>query len=166
MRCLGAVRRQGFIVVFAGAFRVKTEVELIFPSKLKSRLAQRIVTVLGTGMPLGQVSRMRRNLVGDHALLHILAIRKAQMFLGRHITKHRRAVPTDHRGADPTGDVVIPRRDIRRQRSQRVKRRLMAPFKLLFHVLLDHVHRHVAGPLVHHLNTMLPGALCQIPLHF
>ena len=63
-------------------------------------------------MALGQIRRVRRDLVGIHTFLHIIAIRQPQVFLGRHITEHRRAIPPDHRRANPTGDVVIPRRDV------------------------------------------------------
>ncbi len=41
-----------------------------------------------------------RDLVGDHALLHVLAIRQAEVFLRRHVAEHGGAVPADHRRAD------------------------------------------------------------------
>ena len=42
----------------------------------------------------------------------------------------------------------------------------MAPFELLGHVFLDHVHRHVAGAFVHDLHPAIPGARGQFALHF
>ena len=45
---------------------------------------------------------------------------------------------------------------------ERVERRLVADLELPVHVLLDQVHRHVAGPLDHHLAVVLPGDLRQL----
>ena len=42
----------------------------------------------------------------------------------------------------------------------------MTPLELLGHVLLDHVQRHVARALVHHLHAFGPGALGEFALHF
>ena len=42
----------------------------------------------------------------------------------------------------------------------------MAPFKLLGHVFLDHVHRHVAGAFVHDLHAFGPRAFGEFALHF
>ena len=84
------------------------------------------------------------------------------MLLGCYITEHRAAVPADHRRTDAGGDVVISRRDVGRQRTQRVKGRLVTFFELFFHVHLDQVHRHVAGPFDHDLDIVLPGDLRQL----
>ena len=51
-------------------------------------------------MALGQVGRVRGDLVGDDAGLHVVAVRQAQVFLRRDVAEHRRAVPADHRRAD------------------------------------------------------------------
>ena len=69
-------------------------------------------------MPLGQIRRMGGDFVGDDAGLHIFPVGKAQVFLGRHITEHRAAVPADHGGADAGGDVVVAGRDVGRERAQ------------------------------------------------
>jgi hypothetical protein len=53
------------------------------------------------------------------------------VLLGGHVAEHRRAVPPDLRRADRAGDVVVPRRDVRRQRPEGVERRLLAPLELL-----------------------------------
>ena len=86
------------------------------------------------------------------------------MFLGRDVAEHRAAVPADHRRADAAGDVVVAGRDVGGERPERVERRFVAPFELLVHVFLDHVHRHVAGAFVHHLHAFGPGALGEFAL--
>ena len=67
------------------------------------------------------------------------------------------------RRADRRGDVVVARRDVGRQRPERVERRLAALSQLLFHVDLDLVHRHVAGALDHHLAALGVGDLDRSP---
>jgi len=61
----------------------------------------------------------------------------------------------------PEGDVVVAGRDVGGQRAQRVERRLVALFQLDVHVLLDQLHRHVAGAFDHHLHVVLPSHLGQ-----
>ena len=81
-----------------------------------------------------------------------------------HITKHRTAVPTDHRRPNGRGDMVVSRGDIRCQRSQGVKGRLVTPLQLLLHVFLNHMHRNMTRSLIHHLHPTIPSPLGQIPL--
>ena len=84
------------------------------------------------------------------------------MLLGRDIAEHGGAIPADLRRADAAGDVVVAGRDVGRERAERVEGRLAADFELLFHVLLDLVHRHMAGALDHHLHVRLPGAVGEL----
>jgi hypothetical protein len=86
---------------------VEAEVELIFPAEFKARLAQRVVAVLRAGMALGEVGGVRGDLVGDDAVFHVFLVRQAEVFLGCDVTKHRTAIPADHRRADAAGDVVV-----------------------------------------------------------
>ena len=58
--------------------------------------------------------------------------------------------------------MVVARRDVGRQRPERVERRLAALLELLVHVDLDLVHRHVAGAFDHHLAALVPGDLGQL----
>ena len=60
------------------------------------------------------------------------------------------------------GDVVVARRDVGGERAQRVERRLAAQAQLLVHVVLDQVHRHVAGAFDHRLHVVLPRDLRQL----
>ena len=83
------------------------------------------------------------------------------MFFGRHIAKHRGAVPADHRRADSASDMIVAGSDVRCQRAEGIERRLVADFQLLGHVLVNQVHRHVAGPLDHHLDVVFPGDFGQ-----
>ena len=89
--------------------------------------------------------------------------RAAQMLLGRDIAEHGAAEPADHRRADRRGDVVVTRRHIGGQRSQRIKGRLVAGRQLAVHVFLDLVHRHMAGAFDHHLHIVALGDLVQFP---
>ena len=154
---------QGFIVKFTGLVRVQGQVELIFPAKLKARLGQGVVPQLGRRMPLGQVGGVSGDLVGDDAIFHIVLARQSQVFLGGDIAQHGRAVPTNHGRAYGRGDVIVAGGDVRRQRPQGVKRRLSATLQLLLHVLLDQLHRHMAGAFYHHLHIVLPGHAGQLP---
>ena len=83
------------------------------------------------------------------------------MLLRRDVAKHRGAVPADHRGADRAGDVIVAGSDIGRERAERVERRFVRQLQLQVHVLLDEMHRHVAGTFDHDLAVMLPGDLRQ-----
>src|SRR3546814_18991051 len=96
-------------------------------------------------MTLGQVGRVRGDLVGHDPVAHVLAVGQAQVLLGRHVTEHGGAVPADHRRADRGGDVVVARRDVGVQRAEGVERRLAAFGPLLVHVFLDSLTWHVAG---------------------
>ena len=138
------------------------EVELVVPAELEARLAHRVVARAGARMALGDVGRVRGDLVGDQALLDVVAVGQAQVFLGRDVAQHRGAHPADHRGADRAGDVVVAGRDVDGQRAQRVERRLAAQAQLLVHVGLDQVHRHVARALDHRLHVVLPRHLREL----
>ena len=166
MRGLGAILRQGFVVELARGHGVEREIELIFPAEFKARLGDGVVAVLRAGMALGQVSRVRRDLVGDDAVFHVLLVRQAEVFLGRDVAEHRAAIPADHRRADAAGDVVVAGRDVGGERPERIERRFAAPFKLLVHVLLDHVDGHMAGAFVHYLHAFGPRALGEFALRF
>ena len=94
--------------------------------------------------------------------LDVLPVGQAQVFLGRDVAQHGRAVPADHGGADGRRDVVVAWRDIGDQRAQRVERRFVAELVFLLHLQLDLVHGNVAGALDHHLHVVLPGLLGQL----
>ena len=78
------------------------------------------------GCALGEVGGVRRDLVGDDALLDVVAVGQPEVLLRRHVAQHRGAEPADHRGADGAGDVVVAGRDVGRQRPERVERRFVA----------------------------------------
>jgi len=142
---------------------VERQVELILPAEFEARAAERVIAALRAGQPLGQIGGMGRDLVGDDAGFHIVAVGQAKVLLGRDVAQHRAAEPADHRSADAAGDMVIARRNVGGERPQRVERRLMAALKLLVHVLLDLVHRHMARPLDHHLAIPAPGGFRELP---
>ena len=102
---------------------------------------------------------MRRDLVGQHALLHIVSVRQPQMLFGRDVAQHGSAVPADHGRADGAGDVVITRSDIDHQRTQRIEGRFVAQLHLFLHLQFDLIHGDVPRTLDHHLDVVLPGFL-------
>ena len=108
-------------------------------------------------MAFGEIRRVGRDFIGDDALTDVFFVRQSQVFFGRDVAEHGGSEPPYHRGADTAGDVVIPRGDVGRQRSQGVEGRLVADLELFVHVLLDQVHGHVAGAFYHHLAVMIPG---------
>ena len=145
---------------------VEAEVELILPAELEAGLGEGVVSVLGTGVSLGEVGGVGRDLVGDDAILHILLVGQAEVFLGRDVAEHGAAIPADHGGSDAAGDMVVAGGDVGGEWTERVEGSLVAPFELLGHVLLDHVHRDMAGTLIHDLDALGPGALGKFALDF
>ena len=162
VRHLMRILRHGLVMVFTRTLRIECQAELVFPAEFETRLAHRVVTDLRTGMALGEIGRMCSDLVGDDAGTDILFIRQSQMFFRCDVTQHGTAVPADLRGTDAGGDVVVTRCDIGGQRTEGVERCFEAVFQLLVHVLLDHLHRNMAGAFDHHLHIMLPGDLGQL----
>ena len=64
------------------AFRVEREVELVFPTELITRLAQRVVAYLRTGMSFGKVGGVGGYLIGDNSYAHIFLVGNARCSLG------------------------------------------------------------------------------------
>jgi len=113
-------------------------------------------------MTLGQIGGMCGDLVGDHAVLDVLAVRQPEVLLGGDVAQHRGAGLGDDCSTDRTGDVVVAGGDVGGQRAQRVEGCLLAELLFQTHVLDDLVHRDVAGALDHHLHAMGFGDLGQL----
>ena len=62
--------------------------------------------------------------------------------------------------------MIVPWCNICRQRAQSIERGLVTFLDLLFHVFLDKMHGHMAGPLDHGLDFMLPCDLGQLTQGF
>src|ERR1700739_3391368 len=86
------------------------------------------------------------------------------MFFWSYVAEHRGSVPSNHRGSNCAGYMIVAGRDISRQWPQRVEWRLMTPLQLLVHILLDHLHRDMARTLVHHLDAVFPSPASQLAL--
>src|SRR5437899_777301 len=114
----------------AGRFGVETKVELVFPAKFKTGLAQGVVAVLRARVAFGEIGGMSRDLVSDDPILHVFLIRQAEVLFGGDIAKHGTAVPADHRRADGAGDMVVTGSDVGGERPEGVKRSFVAPFQL------------------------------------
>jgi hypothetical protein len=111
---------------------------------------------------LGDVGGVGGDLVGDDTVLDVLALGEAEVLLRRDVAEHRRPEPADHGGADGGRDVVVAGGHVGRERTEGVERGLVADLELTVHVLLDEVHRDVAGALDHDLDVVLPGHLGQL----
>ena len=59
--------------------------------------------------------------------------------------------------------MVVAWGDVRGQRPERVERCLETVGELLVHVLLDHLHRNMAGTFDHHLDVVPPRDLGEFP---
>src|SRR5262245_53964746 len=162
MRDLRSILRESFVVEFTGRIRIEREIELIFRSELEARLRESIMPMPRARVPLGEVGGMGGDLVSDDAVFDVLLVRQSEVFLWSYVAEHGGSEPTDHRGADPARDVIVPGGDIGHKRSQGIKRRLVANLQLPVHVLLDEVHRNMARAFDHYLTVVLPGLLVQL----
>ena len=84
------------------------------------------------------------------------------MLCRRHIAEERSSIGSCNGPANGTCDMVIARRHIRDKRSQHIKGRSLAHRLLDLHIGTDLIQRHVPRPLDHHLDIVVPGALCQL----
>lgn len=162
----GAFLGKGLVVIAFGGYRVEREIELVFPAEFEASFAQGIVAVLSGRMSFCQVGRMGGYLVSDHTHFDVVLIGKAEVFFGRYVAEHGATVPADHRGSDAGSEVVVARSDIGGQRPKRVEGSFVAPFELLLHVLVYHVHGHVTRAFVHDLAAAFPGSFGQAALDF
>src|SRR3546814_1192852 len=95
MRRLCAFRRKCLVVILLGRIGIERQVELVAPAEFKTGLAKRIVANLGGRVALGEVGGMGRELVGDDADLHIIAVGQPEMLLGRDIAKRSEAYTSE-----------------------------------------------------------------------
>lgn len=162
MRHLGRLGGQGIVVEGDGGVRIVGQIELVEPTELEASLGNRIVAIHRVRVVLGDVCGVAGDLVGNHALLHIILVRQAEVFLRGHVAQHSGAVTTDLGGADSGGDVIVTRSGIGGQRSEGVERGVVAHGLLQLDVHAYGVERHVARALDHHLHVLGPGALGQL----
>ena len=105
----------------AWLYRIKAEIELIDPTKLKPGLGERIVTDLGARVAFGKVGGVCCNFIRDNPVLHVILVGETKVFLGGNVTEHGRAVPADHGRANCGCNVVVARGNICGQWAQRVE---------------------------------------------
>ena len=118
---LGAFGGQGLVMIFERGFGVERQVELVAPAEIEAGAAQRIVAELRRRVALGEVGGVGGELVGDDADFDVVAVRQAEVLLGRDVAEHGAAEPADHRGADAAGDVIVTGGDIGGQRPEGVE---------------------------------------------
>ena len=88
------------------------------------------------------------------------------MLFRSNVTEHGRPIPSNHGRADGGGNVVVAGSYVGYQRAQRVERSLVAPLIFEIDLLLDLVHRNVAGAFDHYLHVVLPGDAGQFAQGF
>src|SRR5665213_3788175 len=69
VRALGRRGRQRLVVELARGVGIERQVELVFPTELEAGPTERVVALLRARVPLGQIGRVRRNLVRYDAVL-------------------------------------------------------------------------------------------------
>ena len=116
----------------------------------------------GVVWPQSDVGCMGRDSVGNAALLHVVALREAEVLLRRDIAEHAGAVVGSCRCADAAGDVVVAREDVGHERSEDVEGCSVAELPLELHVVLDLIEGHVSWSFDHDLNAVSPGALGEL----
>ena len=105
---------------------------------------------------------MRRDLVGNAALLDIVLFRQTKVFLGGHVAEHRGSMIGRRRGADAGGDVIVAGEDVCNQRAEHVEGSAMAEPALELHVELDLIKGDMTRTLDHDLDALGPGPLGQL----
>ena len=120
--------------VFARALGVEREVYLVVPPEFGAREAHGVVAVLGGGVPLGEVGRVRGELEDDHALADIVALGEAEVLFGGHIAEHGGSARAYLKRAQRRRHVVVARAYVGDERPERVERRLGAPVELAAHI--------------------------------
>src|SRR5438132_407768 len=161
-RGLVALGGQRLVVHAAGSVRVQRQPELLVPVESEPGAAERVVPVPRPAAVPRHVRGVGRDLVGDHALLHVLRVGPAQVLLGLDVAEHGRARGPRRGGADGGRDVIVSGSDVGHERTQDVERGLVALLDLALHVHGDLVEGDVAGPLHHHLHVLLPGLARQL----
>src|SRR6202162_6537068 len=107
MSGFGALVGQSFVVKLASPVGVEAQVELILTTKLEACLGEGIIPELRSAPSLGQVRRVRRDLVTDDACTDILFVGKTEVLFGSYVAEHCCPVPTGLRRADRAGDVLV-----------------------------------------------------------
>ena len=91
---------------------------MLLPVQGGPGFGQLVVAVAGAGDAQGHVGGVGGDLVGDAALLHVVLLGQAQVFLGRDVAEHARAVIAGGGGADAAGDVVVAGENVGDQRAR------------------------------------------------
>lgn len=99
-------------MIFSCLLRIEREIELVFPSELKSSFRQGVISDLSRGVTFGKVSGMSREFVGDDPLADILFIGESQVLFARDVAEHGTALLSDHGAPDGTCDVVVARGNV------------------------------------------------------
>ena len=72
----------GFLIILECPFRVKAQIELVFPAEFITCLTQSIVADFRSRMTFGKISGMCGNLISDYTYTYIFFCGKARCSLG------------------------------------------------------------------------------------
>ena len=148
-----------FVVIRPRGVGIEGELEVLLPVEGGAGLGELVVAVAHARDAERDVRRMRRDLVGDAALLDVVALGKAQVLLRRHIAEHACAVVGRRGRADAARDVVVAREDVGDERAEHVEGRAVAEPPLQLHVELDLIEGHVSRAFDHDLHAVPPRPL-------
>src|SRR6516164_11664422 len=95
-RVLVVVVGQRLVVHGARRLGVEGKLELLVPVEEEARIGDGVVTVAGAGPMSCQVCSVGGNLISDDALVNVLAVGQAQVFLGRDVAEHGGAMTAYH----------------------------------------------------------------------
>ena len=95
------------VVVGPRGVGIERQLEVLLPVEGGTGLGELVVAIAHAGNAERHVRGVRRDLVGDAALLDVVALGKAQVLLGRHVAEHARAVVGRGGRADAARDVVL-----------------------------------------------------------
>ena len=135
---------------------------LLFPVERAACISHLVVNVARVRDMLCDIRSVSRNTRGDDALLNIINVWQRKMLRRGNVAKECCARRCCDSSADRRGDVVIPGRDVRNQRSENVERRTLADGLLYLHIRFYLVKRNVSRSLDHNLNVLCPRALCKL----
>jgi hypothetical protein len=85
---LGAVLRQGLVVEFARLVRVEARLNWSSQRNSKRALDKALSRTWAPGWPFRKVGGVGRDLVGHDAVLDVVLVGQAEVFLWRHVAQH------------------------------------------------------------------------------
>src|SRR5690606_12077945 len=86
VRRFGRLSGERLVVVRHRSVRIEREAELVSPAEVEGRACRGVTPLLRRRMAFRKGAGVGRDLVGDHAFLHVVFVRSAEVLLGGYIT--------------------------------------------------------------------------------